>query len=219
MHRNALIFGQELLHLYLGGRTMIVLEVSAWLIVLFFVALLAFMVWKWKGFWPFRRYELLSVNVELGGVGKVEFRPNNEDIQVAHRIWTELVTRKAALPIDPEHDVIAEIYDSWYAMFGRVRQLVSDIPGPLLRREDSTRKVVTIATQTLNNGLRPHLTHWQARFRNWYSQRTEDLKTKTPQEVQKAFPEYAKLIEEIKTVNIQLMQYAGELEKIVNGTR
>jgi hypothetical protein len=45
------------------------------------------------------------------------------------------------------------------------------------------------------------------------------LKTKTPQEVQKAFPEYSKLIEDMKNVNAQLIQYAGELEKIIRGTR
>ena len=32
----------------------------------------------------------------------------NFGLDSAHKIWTELVTRKAALPIDPEHDVIIE---------------------------------------------------------------------------------------------------------------
>jgi hypothetical protein len=78
------------------------------------------------------------------------------------------VTRKAAQPIDIENDVILEIYDSWYALFGRIRQLISDIPGHMLRTEKSTQELVRIATQTLNDGLRPHLTRWQARFRHWY---------------------------------------------------
>src|SRR6266481_81501 len=212
------MFGQELVRFYVGGHTMLVVEISVWLILFIVLLLAAFGVWKWKGFWPFRRYELVRVNVELGGVGTVELRPNNEDIQIAHRIWTELVTRKAALPIDPEHDVIVEIYDSWYAMFGRVRQLISDIPGQLVRKEESTQKLVSIATQTLNDGLRPHLTRWQARFRNWYSQHADDLKTKAPQEVQRAFPEYAALLDDMKKVNSQLIQYAQELEKIIHGT-
>ena len=94
--------------------------------------------------------------------GRVELRPNIEDGQVAHRIWVELVTRKAALPIDPDLDVIVEVYDSWYALFGRVRQLIGDIPSRLVRKEESTRKLIKIATDTLNLGLRPHLTQWQA---------------------------------------------------------
>jgi len=104
-------------------------------------------------------------------------------------------------------------------MFGRVRQLISDIPGQLLRKEESTQKLVRIATQTLNDGLRPHLTQWQARFRNWYAQHAEDLKTKTPQEVQRAFPQYSLLIDDMKKVNAQLIQYARELEKIIHGAR
>jgi len=203
----------------LPNRAMPYRRHESWLSFEVFLALLlaAFIVWKWKRFWPFRHYELVRVNVELGGVGSVELRPNNEDIQIAHRIWTELVTRKAALPIDPEHDVIVEIYDSWYAMFGRVRQLISDIPGQLVRREKSTQMLVSIATKTLNDGLRPHLTRWQAQFRNWYSQRTEDLRVKSPQEVQRNFPEYSLLIEDMKNINGQLIQYARELEKIIHG--
>jgi hypothetical protein len=57
------------------------------------------------------------------------------------------MTRKAAQPIDIEHDVIVEIYDSWYALFGRIRQLISDIPGHMLRKEKSTQELVRIATQ------------------------------------------------------------------------
>jgi hypothetical protein len=102
-------------------------------------------------------------------------------------------------------------------MFGRVRQLISDIPGQLMRKEESTQKLVLVATQTLNSSLRPHLTRWQARFRNWYSQRTDDLKTKSPQEVQRNFPEYSSLMEDMKKVNEQLIQYARELEKIIQG--
>jgi hypothetical protein len=147
----------------------------------------------------------------------VQLRPNNEDIQIAHRIWTELITRKAAQPIDIEHDVIIEIYNSWYALFGRVRQLISDIPGHLLRKEKSTQELVRIATQTLNNGLRPHLTRWQARFRHWYENCPPDMKEKCPQDCQKQFPQYSELIADIKTVNDQLIQYAGELQKIVGG--
>jgi len=127
------------------------------------------------------------------------------------------MTRKAALPIDVEHDVIVEIYDSWYALFGRVRQLISDIPGHMLRREKSTQALVKIATQTLNNGLRPHLTRWQARFRHWYENCPEQMRKDCPQDCQRQFPQYSLLVDDIKRVNQQLIQYAGELEKIIHG--
>jgi hypothetical protein len=209
--------GPDLLRLSITGHS-VILEVSLWFLatVLILLLVLRFFVWNRKSL--FHKYELVKLNVQLGNVGSVELRPNNEDVQIAHRIWTELVTRKAAQPLDIEHDVIVEIYDSWYALFRRVRELISDIPSALLRKEKSTQELVRIATQTLNNGLRPHLTRWQARFRHWYANCPDALKEKCPQDCQKHFPEYGLLIEDIKRVNTQLIQYAGELEKIIHGS-
>ena len=207
----------DLLRVYIAGHS-VMLEVSFWLLLAVILILFVLKLFVWKRISPFHKYELVKLNVQLGNVGNVELRPNNEDIQIAHRIWTELMTRKAALPIDTEHDVIVEIYDSWYALFGRVRQLISDIPGNMLRKEKSTQELVRIATQTLNSGLRPHLTRWQARFRHWYATCPAALKEKCPQDCQKGFPEYAVLIDDLKKVNAQLIQYAGELEKIIHGT-
>lgn len=164
-----------------------------------------------------RRFSVVSLNIALGGIGQVELRPREEDIEVAHKIWTELVTRKAAIRIDPEHDVISEVYDSWYALFGRVRELISQIPARMVREDSATQQLVKIATESLNNGLRPHLTKWQARFRNWYGGQSEALKTKTPQEVQREFPEYQELMAELHRVNEELIQYAGALQKLVRG--
>jgi len=209
--------GFDLVRVHTGHYALVV-EVSVWMLV----GLLFLLVAVWLGrrrLSLFHRYDVVKLNVQLGNVGSIELQPNNEDVQIAHRIWTELVTRKAAQPIDFDNDVIVEIYNSWYALFGRVRQLISDIPGRLLRKEKSTQELVRIATQTLNEGLRPHLTRWQARFRHWYDKCPNDLKAKCPQECQRGFPQYAELIAELTTVNQQIIQYAGQLEKIVHGKR
>src|SRR5436309_1625407 len=102
----------DIIRLYLNKDYSLVLEVSWWVTVV--VVLLV--CWAFYRAWPLRRFHLISLDIQLGGIGKVELRPNIEDIQIAHRIWVELITRKAALPIDPEHDVIFEIYDSWHAL-------------------------------------------------------------------------------------------------------
>jgi hypothetical protein len=208
----------ELLRIHVE-HSALVLEICLWLLaaVAFPLALIWWRVGNSKSI--FHKYEVVKLNVQLGNVGSVELRPNNEDVQIAHRIWTELITRKAAQPIDIENDVIVEIYNSWYALFGRVRQLISDIPGHMLRKEKSTQELVRIATQTLNNGLRPPLTRWQARFRHWYDKCPSPVKEKCPQDCQREFPEYEQLIADLKTVNGQLIQYAAELEKIIHGHR
>lgn len=206
----------ELLNIH-TTHSILAIDISLWAVACLFVLILAIGWWARNPKGALRKYEIVRLNIQLGHVGSVELRPNNEDVQIAHRIWTELMTRKAAQPIDIEHDVIVEIYDSWYALFGRVRQLISDIPGHMLRKEKSTQELVRIATQTLNNGLRPHLTRWQARFRHWYETCPDALKENCPQDCQRNFPDYGLLIADIQTVNRQLIQYAGELEKIIHG--
>lgn len=203
----------DLLRFYLNDHNALVLEVSPWLVGTV-VVLVCLSLIRW---WRRRRFSVVSLDVSLGGIGKVKLQPREEDIEVAHKIWTELVTRKAALLIDPEYDVISEVYDSWYALFGRVRDLVSQIPARMVREDKATQQLVTIATDSLNKGLRPHLTKWQACYRNWYIGQSEALKTKTPQEVQREFPEYEKLMEDLRRVNMELIQYAGELKKLVRG--
>lgn len=188
-------------------------DVSIWLVVAIVLVLIVF----WAVAFRLKRYKMVKLNISLGKIGKAEFSPNEQDIQIAHKIWTELVTRKAALPLEPEHDVLVEVYDSWYALFKKVRELISDVPADLLRHEKSTQELVRISTATLNDGLRPHLTRWQARFRNWYQSNAEKLKELTPQELQREYPEYDLLIKEISIINDELISYAKELKKIVDG--
>lgn len=181
----------ELIHISFNQNDMsISLEISLLLIgVLFLIPLIV-----WLTRFGQNKYKLVKLNITLGNIGEVEFAPNDEDIQIAHRIWTELVTRKAALPFDADNDVIVEVYDSWYALFVTIRELVSEIPANLVRDETSTKEIVRIATDTLNKGLRPHLTKWQARFRNWYKTNSDKLDKKTPQELQREYPEHKKLL-------------------------
>lgn len=205
----------DIIRLSLRPDFSVAIEVSLWIIIAILV-IASFVIFRWLRRFP-RHFNLVKLEIELGGIGKAEFQPNLRDIQIAHTIWTELITRKAAIPIDTENDVIVEIYNSWYALFGRIRQLVSEIPARIVRQERSTQDLVRIATETLNKGLRPHLTRWQAVFRNWYSQQTHRFKSESPQEVQRSFPEYDKLLQDMLRVNKQLIQYAAELQKISRG--
>jgi len=187
------------------------MDVSPWLMGLLILLILAGILLRYG----LSRYRVVKLDISLGNIGKAELRPNVEDLQIAHRIWTELVTRKAAIPLDTDHDVIVEVYDSWYALFTKVRELISDLPAELVRSEKSTSEIVRIATATLNDGLRPHLTKWQARFRTWYDANKEQLKQKSPQQLQKEFPEHRELMADMLRINFQLIEYAGELKKLL----
>ncbi len=189
--------------------------VSIWVILLLIAILAVLIVRFYK---HTKKYELVKIRLKIPGIGNAEFIPNDEDIQIAHKLWTQLITRKAAIVIDPEKDVITEVYDSWYALFTTTRKLISEIPIKYLN-EESTKKLISISTDVLNIGLRPHLTTWQARYRNWYKDQEDELKTISPQEVQKKYPAYDLLIAEMKKVNANLINYAEQLQIIIEAKK
>ena len=169
--------------------------------------------------WRRRAPEFELDEAELGiGNHKIKFRPNYEDLQVAFRLWTELRTRKIGLPIDEEHDVIVEVYDSWYEFFRIARELIKTIPVTKFRRSESTQQLVAISVDVLNRGLRPDLTRWQARFRRWWRYAGEDPANRelSPQEMQRQFPEYSALLKDMRDVNVRMLAYAKALERMVN---
>lgn len=167
-------------------------------------------VWNRK----YNNWDLVDIGLDFKNPISVKIKPNHDTARVAHQIWTELQTRKAALPFDEENDVILEVYDSWYALFGIIRNLIKTIPAEHIRSNKDTEKLVNLLVDVLNLGLRPHLTRWQARFRAWM--KNNDDPSLSPQELQKKFPEHAELVKELKEVNLELNKFSGSLYKLVH---
>lgn len=157
----------------------------------------------------------IELNISLGGIGSVKIKQNREVSQVAHKAWVEFVTRKAGLEFNPDHDVITEVYNSWYQLFERIRSLIKEIPADKIKN-DNTQALVKILVNSLNNGLRPHLTRWQAQFRRWYESELQKKENadKTPQEIQRMYPFYDELVRDLILVNQQVISYTNEIKKI-----
>ena len=143
---------------------------------------------------------------------KCKFKCNNRIQEIAYKLWVELITRKIAIPLD-ENDVIVEVYNSWYSAFSAIRELLKEVPGSCL--EDASN-LITLTIMVLNEGLRPHLTTWQAKYRCWYNEeiKKECNRGKTPQEIQKSFPEYEELIGDMLKTNGNIVKFATELKNI-----
>jgi len=190
------------------------------LLVLMVVAYVAFVLWRkgWK-FW--KGWEAVSAEIPIGNLGTVTIHPNHETVKVAYKAWIELATRKAALPFDEEHDVIVEVYNSWYQLFERLRNLAKEIPAHQLRKNKDARELVHVMVVVLNEGLRPHLTKWQAKFRRWYEAecKKESCLNLSPQEIQRKYPEYEALVNDIKNVNNAIVKYAKLLRKVAEGDK
>lgn len=187
-------------------------------LILITILLLLFifrLIFSSRGAW--RSYEIDEAEFGLGNQ-KVKIRPNDIDRQIAYKIWVELSTRKVGLEIDLDNDIISEIYDSWYSFFSVTRELIKDVPVSKLRRKD-TERIIALSIDVLNTGIRPHLTKWQARFRRWYEfQLAKDENADFhPQDIQKEFPDYNALQEDILTVNKNLIGYRKKMYQLVSG--
>jgi len=160
-------------------------------------------------------YEIDEATIGIG-TQKVKIKPNYEDMQIAYKLWVELSTRKIGLEVDLDHDVINEIYDSWYEFFKLTRDLIKEIPVFKIRKDESTKELVRIAIEVLNEGLRPHLTKWQAKFRKWYDSeiQKDENKNLSPQDIQKKYPEYEDLTKEMIGVNRKLIEYRKILRQL-----
>lgn len=182
---------------------------------LLLVAGVVYKYWRLK----LGRVSDFEINEAEFGLGqqKIKLKANDDDRQIAYKIWVELSTRKIGLKIDLEQDVISEVYDSWHTYFSVTRELIKDVPVRKYRR-DATAKIVQLSIEVLNEGLRPHLTKWQARFRRWYERAAlhADFESKSPQEIQRAFPDFEELSVDLMLVNKRLIAYRTKMHELIS---
>ena len=170
--------------------------------------------------WAIRKYlgKKIGRKITLDGVSfgigefKCELTCGNEVQEIAYQLWIELTTRKIAIPLEQD-DVISEVYDSWYSAFSAIRDLLKTVPGKCL---DDASNLIDITIKVLNEGLRPHLTKWQAKYRTWYEKESGGCQD-SPQEIQKRFPEYEELLSDMKTTNQNMISFANKMHEIAFG--
>ncbi len=178
--------------------------------------------WVYKAF---RNKLMFHKNIEIDSaeIGiqgqKIKIKPNYTNVDIAYKIWVELNTRKIGLEIDFEKDVIVEIYKSWYQFFGITRELIKGLPATKIRNDKSTKELIELSTKILNEGLRPHLTAWQAKFHKWYDMAIADNENKnlTPQLVQQNYDEYEALKDDMRRINNHLISYKNNVYKLAFG--
>ena len=190
---------------FVDGQISVALGPAVWI-----VAAGLFLIWvlwsrPWERFRRARRVE--EITVSFFGMSWRLVR-NRETAQLAHEAYVELVTRKAAIPFDEENDLLVEIYESWHALFAETRRLTRRIDADRLASDQGLRDLQELLIAALNEGLRPHLTRWQARFRHFYAAEMESRPELSPQDAQRGYPDYAELVADLRRTNDMLMSLA-----------
>jgi hypothetical protein len=183
-----------------------------WPILTFLIVIIFILLFKYRAL--FRNVKCTSGTINLPwSIGAFNFKVSEEEKIIAWKTYVQLKSRKAALPFDEDYDLVEEVYSSLYELFKINRDLLMQLPLDDVRRDNGLAK---LQMRVLNEGLRPHLTKWQARFRSWWKKElTNSQNTNlTPQEMQRKFPQYSELIADIKMLNSQLDMYSKELLNI-----
>ena len=205
----------DIIDLELDGWSTFVFRVN-WLAVVIALVLIWGISFLMKQCLKYVNKKSLTIDeVNLGiGNSSVKISYSKKDQEIAYKIWVELSTRKIGLRFDKENDVIKEVYDSWYTFFETARELMKDIPG---NRIPYSGDLIELTEKVLNIGLRPHLTKWQAKYRRWYE---EELKrdSGTPQDIQKKYPEYNALVEDLLETNEKMIEYKKLMKRIAFGS-
>lgn len=195
----------------LDGWNIIVVKLNWFAIIILLIAIwaISFIVKKCVNVVNKHYITIDEVNLGIGN-SSVKLLYNKKDQEIAYKLWVELSTRKIGLPFDRENDVISEVYNSWYEFFKIARELLKEIP---VGRLPYSNDLIQLTEKVLNMGLRPHLTMWQAKYRKWYDKALEE-KSGTPQEIQKQYPEYALLIEDLLLTNERMIEYKNLMGEI-----
>lgn len=189
------------------------------LIVLIIILVILIIICKWIYVLirkhKISKYEIVELNVNIGKFGSVKIVANKEVSLIAYQAWVEIITRKVGLLFEDNKDVITEIYDSWYQIFKVIRELLKSVESS--KNDKDVQILIKILLEVLNNGLRPHLTKYQAEFRKWYENEKilGENKESSPQEIQRKYKKYNELIEDLKITNKKMINFSKELEKLI----
>ncbi|MDQ8707113.1 hypothetical protein RCO28_32260 [Streptomyces sp. LHD-70] len=115
--------------------------------------------------WYRRLARLTEVKVTIPQLSELTFAVNNDSRQVAWRMFVETVTRVSTQPLTGDEGVVREALTSMYGLFATARETLAaarpsaPVPGG--------QTVEYLAITMLNRELRPFLSQWHPRLREF----------------------------------------------------
>lgn len=112
-----------------------------------------------------RSTRLTQLRITVPQFSELTFVVNNEAKQVAWNIYVETVTRISTQPLADKDGLLREALTSLYGLFGTTREALKSsrpsVPVP------GNQTVEYLAVTMLNNELRPFLSKWHSRLREF----------------------------------------------------
>lgn len=142
--------------------------------------------------------QLTEVKVTIPQFSELTFVVNNDARQVAWKLFVETVTRITTQPLDDQAGLIREALTSLYSLFATTRDTLKNSRPSLPAAGNQT--VEHLAVTMLNWELRPFLSKWHPRLR--------EFEQTHPDEAESGWPEVAECRGELRDVQERLRAYA-----------
>ncbi|HST30676.1 MAG TPA: hypothetical protein VLK27_07540 [Chthoniobacterales bacterium] len=129
----------------------------------------------------------------------------------------QIETYQIGRGVDLEKDNLTRVYSAAYRMFGRIRELMCELPAHEFGKDGSIAAIYEALNSVLNTTLRPHLTEWPERYEDWRKNfgKTTKGKKLSPQEMQQMFPERPAIQRDLKDVARRLKADAKKLRSLI----
>ena len=125
-----------------------------------------------------RTAQLTEVKITVPQVSELTFVVNNDARQVAWKLYIETVTRVSTQPLSDEEGFIREALSSLYGLFATTRDtLKSSRPSVPV---SGSQTVEHLAVTMLNHELRPFLSKWHPRLRDFEKTHPDDKESAWP---------------------------------------
>jgi hypothetical protein len=142
--------------------------------------------------------QLTEVKITVPQVSELKFVVNNDARQVAWKLYVETVTRVSTQPLTNEQGFIREALTSLYGLFAATREMLKasrpSVPVP------GSQTVEYLAVTMLNHELRPFLSKWHPRLR--------EFEKANPDGPESAWPDNMACRDELRHVQAHLVDYA-----------
>jgi hypothetical protein len=142
--------------------------------------------------------QLTEVKITVPQVSELTFVVNNDARQVAWKLYIETVTRVSTQPLTDEEGFIREALTSLYGLFATTRDtLKASRPSVPV---SGGQTVEHLAVTMLNHELRPFLSKWHPRLR--------EFETAHPNSPESAWPDNIACRSELRDVQAHLVGFA-----------